>query len=122
MYIHICRFTSFTLTTRLLSHTFMYICIHTYIHRDVVYVFSICNAGGSVCGCMCVYMHTDTHTAHMGYSDVSPRVGMRHLEGPKNLDGLNLGIHIFVYVYRVPMCMYMHVRGVMRSCTSLFFL
>jgi len=25
---------------------------------------------GSVCGCMCVYTHTLTHTLHMGYSDV----------------------------------------------------
>jgi len=30
----------------------------------------------------------------MVYSDVSPEVGMRHLESPKNPDGLNLGIHI----------------------------
>ena len=66
--------------------------------RGVVCVFSIFDAGGSVCGCMCVYMHAHTLTAHMGYSDVSPGVGMRHLEGPKNPDGVNLGIHIFVYV------------------------
>jgi len=59
--------------------------------RGVVCVFSIVNAGGSVCGCMCVYTHTHTHTAHMGYSVVSPGVGMRHLEGPRNPDGLNLG-------------------------------
>jgi len=37
---------------------------------------------------------------------VSPGVGMRHLEGPKNPDGPNLGIHIFVYVYKVHMCIY----------------
>ena len=30
----------------------------------------------------------------MGYSDVSPGIGMRHLEGPKNPYELNLGIHI----------------------------
>jgi len=74
--------------------------------RGVVCVFSIFNADGSVCGCMCVYTHIHTHTAQMGYSDVSPGVGMRHLEGPKNLDGLNLGIHVFVYVYKVHMGMY----------------
>ena len=45
-----------------------------------------------------------THTAQMGYLDVSPGVRMRHLEGPKNPDGLNFGIHIFVYVYKVHMC------------------
>jgi len=64
--------------------------------RGVVCVFSIFNADGNVCVCMCVYTHTRTHTAQMGYLDVSPGVGMRHLEGPKNPDGLNLGIHIFV--------------------------
>jgi len=35
--------------------------------RDVACVFSICNAGGSVCGCMWVYTHTHVHTAQMGY-------------------------------------------------------
>ena len=48
--------------------------------RGVVCVFSILNAGGSVCGCMCVYTHTHTHTAQMGYLNVSPGVGMRHLK------------------------------------------
>ena len=67
--------------------------------RGVVCVFSIFDADGSVCGCRRVYMHTHAHTAHMGYLDVSPGVGMRHLEGPKNPDGLNLGIHVFVYAY-----------------------
>ena len=52
--------------------------------RGDVCVFSIFNAGGSVCGCMCVYTHAHTHTAQMRYSSVSPGIGMRHLEGPKN--------------------------------------
>jgi len=56
-----------------------------------------------VCVCIC----THTHTAQIRYSDVSPGVGMIHLEGPKNLDGLNLGIYRFVYVYKVHMCMNM---------------
>jgi len=81
--------------------------------RGVVCVFSIFN-GGNVCGCVCVYTHTHTHTTHMGYSVVSPGVGMRHLEGPQNLDGLNLAIYVFVYVYKVHMCMYM-LGGGMRS-------
>jgi len=91
--------------------------------RGVVCVFSIFNAGGSVCGCVCVYTHTYTHrgTAQMVYLDVSPGVGMRNLEGPKKPDGLNLGIHIFVYVYKVHMCMYM-LRSAMRSWTNCFFL
>ena len=48
-----------------------------------------------------VCIRTHTHTAHIGYSDVSPRVGMRHLEGLKNPDGLNLGICVFVNVYKL---------------------
>ena len=86
--------------------------------RGVVCVFSIFNACGSVCGCMCVYTHTHTHTA--GYSDVSPGVRMRHLEGPKYPDGLNLSICVFVYVYKVHMCMYMLGSG-MKSWTNCFF-
>jgi len=82
--------------------------------RGVVCTFSIFNAGGSVCGCVCVYTHTHAHTAQMGYLDVSPGDGMRHLEGPKNPDGLNLGIHVFVHVYKVHMCIYM-LRGGTRS-------
>ena len=87
--------------------------------RGVVCVFSIFNAGGSLCVCECVYTHTHPHTAQMGCSDVSPGVGIRHLEGPKNLYGLNLDIHIFVYVYKVHMCIYM-LRGGMRSWTNCF--
>ena len=76
-----------------------------------------------MCAFVCVYTHTHTHTEQMGYLDVSPGVGMRHLEspGPKNPDGLNLGIHIFVYVYKVHTCMYI-LRGGMRSWTNCFFL
>ena len=36
----------------------------------IVCVFSIFNAGGSVCVCECVYTHTHTHTAQIGCSDV----------------------------------------------------
>jgi hypothetical protein len=89
--------------------------------RGVVCVFSIFDACKSVCGCMCVYTHTHTHTAQLGYTDVTPGAGMRHLDGPKNPDGLNLGIHIFVYVYKVHVCMYM-LGGGMRSWTNCFFL
>jgi len=67
--------------------------------------------------CVCVYTHTHTHTAQMGYLDVSPGFGMRYLEGPKNPDGLKLGIYVFVYVYKVHMCMYM-LGGGMRSWTA----
>ena len=73
----------------------------------------------------CVYAHTHTHTAQMGYSVVSPGVGMRHLEGPKNPDGLNLSIHIFTHVYKVHMyllCTQYMLGGGMRSWTNCFFL
>ena len=89
-------------------------------NRSVVCVFSIFNAGGSLCGCMGVCTHTHAHTAQMGYSDVSPGVGMLHLEGPKNPDGLNVGMHMFAYVYKVHMCMCM-LGGGMRSWTNCFF-
>ena len=67
---------------------------------------------------MCVYTHTHAHTA--GYFHVSPGVGMRHLEGPKNPHGLNLGICVFAHVYKVHMCKYM-LEGGMRSWTNCFF-
>ena len=69
---------------------------------------------------VCVYAHTHTHCTDE-YLDVSPGVGMRHLQGPTSPDGLNLGIHIFVYVYKIHMCMYMQ-RGGMRCWTNGFFL
>ena len=64
--------------------------------------------------CVCICTHTHTHTVHMGYLVVSPEVEMRHLEGPKNPDEGNLSIHVFVYVYKLHMCMYM-LGGRMRS-------
>ena len=118
IYIHIYVYTHIN------THTHIYTSIFIFDRRKdrgVVCVFSIFNAGGSVCVRACVYTHTHTHTEQMGYLDVSPGVGMRHLEGPKNPDGLNLGIHIFVYVYKVHMCIYM-LRGGMRSWTNRFFL
>ena len=44
----------------------------------------------------------------------------RHLEGPKNPDGPNLGIYVFVYVYKVHMRMHM-LGGGMRSWTNCVF-
>jgi len=69
--------------------------------------------------CVSVCIRTHIHTLHR-CSDVSPGVGMRHMEGPKNPDGLNFDIHIFVYVYKVHICTYM-LRGGMRSWTNCFF-
>ena len=56
----------------------------------------------------------------MRYSYVVLGVGMRHLEGPENPDGLNLGIFAFVYVYEVHIYMNM-LGGGMRSWTDCFF-
>jgi len=70
-------------------------------------VFSVFFDGdGSAYGCMCVYTHTHTHM-HVGYLDVSPGIGTRHLESLKNPDGLNLGTYVFVCVYKIYMCIYM---------------
>ena len=86
---------------------------------QLVYESTCCLAWEVICdrrkdmGVVCVFSIFN--------ADVSPGVGIRHLEGPKNPDGLNLGIHIFVYVYKVHMCIYI-LRGVMRSWTNCFFL
>jgi len=73
-----------------------------------------------VCVTQCMSVCVSVFACLFMCSDVSPGVGMRHLEGPKNVDGLNLGIHVFVYVYKVHMCIYM-LRGGMRSWTNCFF-
>ena len=65
--------------------------------------------GVYVCVSVCIRPHT--HTLHR-CSDVSPGVGMRHLEGPKNQDGLNLGIRIFVCVQSTHV--YVHASGGIR--------
>ena len=67
---------------------------------------------------VCVYARTHTHNA-CGVLGCEPR-GRRRLESPNNLDGLNLGIYVFVYVYKVHICVYM-LGGGMRSWTNCFF-
>jgi len=80
-----------------------------FLTEGEIYVLSVSclffDGDGSVCGCGCVYAQTHTHT--VGYSEVSPGVRTRRLEGPENPDGLNVGIHVFVYAYTVHMCIYM---------------
>jgi len=72
---------------------------------------------------MCMYTHL-THTLHVGYTDVGPGVGTRHLEtrspNLKNPDGTNLSRLFFVYVYKVHICICM-LGGRMRSWTKFFF-
>jgi len=66
--------------------------------------------------CVCIAY---THTLHMRYLDVSPGVGTRHIESPKNPDLLNFGICVFVYVYNEHMYM-CRLGGWMRSWTNFF--
>ena len=66
---------------------------------------------------VCVCKRTLTHSAR-GVPDVSPGVETRHLEGPKNPDGLNLGIYVILSV----LChtsIYI-LGGGMRSWTNCF--
>ena len=47
--------------------------------------------------CVCIRTHTNCTDGVLG---CEPRGRKRHLEGLKNPDGLNLGICVFVYVYK----------------------
>jgi len=78
--------------------------------RGVVCVFSIFNAGGSVCGCRCVYTHTHTHTAQMGYSDVGPGVGTAHLEGGPKESGWTKSRHIYIRICVQNTLVYVYAR------------
>jgi len=101
--------------------------IYLRIDRDL----SVCSRffdGVGVYVRVCVCTRTHTHTLKVGFSDASPGVGTRqrqesskrnyyiisprviikaiiiNLEGLKNPDGLNLGIYVFVHVYKVHTC------------------
>jgi len=86
--------------------------------RGVICIFSIFWRGLE---CMwvyvCVYAHAHK-TLHVGYSDVSPGVGTKHLESPKNLNGLALSINVFECVYKLHMCIYMLSGGIWNMCTN----
>ena len=56
-----------------------------------------------------VFVHvifTSVHTVRKEYLYVSPRIGSRHLESPKNSDEPNISIHVSVYVYEIPTYVY----------------
>ena len=100
---HVCAVCSFTVEeqgwggfTSLWEHLLLGVGVYCDSRKDksVVCVFSIFNAGGGVCRCTCVYMHTLTHTAQMGYLVVSPGVGVRHLENWNNPDRLKRSIYV----------------------------
>ena len=62
---------------------------------------------GLMCMC-CVCVCTHTHTLHVGYSDVSPGVGTRHLESPEEIQMYcSDSIHIYRAVYEVHTYIYM---------------
>jgi len=70
---------------------------------------------------MCVYTHTNAHTAQIGpVLGCEPR-GRDETPGEPKESRLNLGIYMFVYVYKVHMFMYL-LGGGMRSWTNCFFL
>ena len=50
--------------------------------------------------CLCVHIRTHTHTILVGYSDVSPGVGTRHLKSPESPVGLNLRTCLYRYARR----------------------
>jgi len=55
--------------------------------------------------CVCVYAHTNT--LHVGYSDVNPGVGTKHLESPEEIQMYcSDSIHIYNAVYEVHMYTY----------------
>ena len=59
--------------------------------------------GVYVCVSACIRTHTHTLNRCL---DVSPRVEMRHLEGPKNPDGLIL-THTYSYMCTKYTCVYL---------------
>ena len=69
---------------------------------------------------VCVCIRARTHTLHRWGTRCEPRSRDETPGGPENPDGLNLGIHIFVYVYKVHMCICI-LRGGMRSWTNCCF-
>jgi len=48
--------------------------------------------------CVCVYAHT--HTLHVGYSDVSPGVGTRHLESTEEIQMYCSDSIVYIYTVR----------------------
>ena len=68
----------------------------------------------------CVYARTHTHCID-GLLVCEPRSRDETHGGPEESRWTKSLIHIFVYVYKVHMCMYM-LGGGMRSWTNCFFL
>jgi len=70
--------------------------------------------------CVCVYAHA--HTLHVGYSDVNPEVGTRHLESPEEIQMYcSDSIHIYRAVYEVHMYVYMLSNRYKSRLTAFFF-
>ena len=80
---------------------------------------SLTRVGVYVGVCVCVRTHTHTHCTDWVLG-CEPR-GRDETPGEPKESRLNLGIYMFVYVYKVHMFMYL-LGGGMRSWTNCFFL
>ena len=56
--------------------------------------------------CLCAFAYA--HTLHVGYSDVSPGVGTRHLESPAEIQ-MYCGDSIYIYCAVYEVHMYVHM-------------
>jgi len=85
---------------------------------EILFVFILfLDARGSVCGCICMYTHIHTHCTWGTLTWAQGRD--KTLEGPEESRWTDLGIYVFVWMYKVHMCIYM-LRGGIRSWTNCF--
>jgi len=59
---------------------------------------------------MCVYAHTHTHTAQMGYSDVSPGVGRDETPGGPEESGWTKSRHVNICIRAQSTHVYVYAR------------
>ena len=77
--------------------------------RGVVFVFSIFNADGSVCGCRCVYTHTHTHCTY-GVLGCEPR-GRDETPGGPEESRWTTSRHICIRICVQSTHMYAYAKG-----------
>ena len=58
-----------------------------------------------------IYLKSNTHIQHVGYTDVSPGVRRRRLEGPTKPDGLNRHICVRIWLQSTHVYMYAERRN-----------
>ena len=76
--------------------------------RGVVCVFSTLNAGGSVCGCMCVYSHAHTHCTD-GVLECEPRSRDETPDGPEE-SRWTTSRHIYILICVQSTLVYVYAR------------